>query len=81
MGAERTKRLSPFFIDPASSIDGVLVGPSSKRHPLGRPHLEVGVNAQNSQAVAFYEALGFTAYASSPTDDDGRPYLILRMRR
>ena len=45
------------------------------------PHLEVGVNAQNSQAVAFYEAVGFTAYASSSTDDDGRPYPILRMRR
>jgi len=45
------------------------------------PHLEVGVNAQNSQAVAFYEAVSFTAYASSSTDDDGRPYPILRMRR
>ena len=72
-------------------IDSLFIEPASRGYGLGRafieqasaksPHLEVGVNAQNSQAVAFYEAVGFTAYASSPTDDDGRPYPILRMRK
>lgn len=72
-------------------IESLFIHPTSRGRGLGRafieeasaqsPHLEVAVNAQNSQAVAFYEAVGFTAYASSPTDDDGRPYPILRMKR
>ena len=72
-------------------IDSLFLEPASRGCGLGRafieqasakcPHLEVGVNAQNSQAVAFYKAVGFTAYALSPTDDDGRPYPMLRMRK
>ena len=72
-------------------IDSLFIDPTYRGKGLGRafieaaaaksPHLEVGVNAQNRQAVAFYEAVGFSAYASSPTDGDGRPYPILRMRR
>jgi putative acetyltransferase len=72
-------------------IESLFIDPACHRRGLGRafieqasaqsPHLEVTVNTQNSQAVAFYEAVGFTAYTSSPTDDDGRPYPILRMRK
>src|ERR1700748_304160 len=72
-------------------IESLFIDPTCRRRGLGRSfideasaqstHLEVAVNAQNSQAVAFYQAVGFTAYASSPTDEDGRPYPILRMRR
>jgi len=85
------ERLVGFMGVNGREIESLFIDPAFHRRGLGRafieeasarsPHLEVGVNAQNNQAVAFYEALGFTAYASSPTDDDGRPYLILRMRR
>ena len=72
-------------------IESLFIDPTSRGLGLGRAfieqasaqsrYLEVGVNAQNRQAIVFYEAVGFTVYASSPTDDDGRPYPILRMRR
>lgn len=73
-------------------VESLFIDPGCHGRGLGRAFieeawarspslLEVGVNEQNRQAVGFYEALGFTAYASSPTDDDGRPYPILRMRR
>jgi putative acetyltransferase len=72
-------------------IESLFIDPSSRGRGLGRafieqalarsPYLEVGVNAQNQQAIGFYRAIGFSVYASSPTDDDGRPYPILRMRR
>jgi putative acetyltransferase len=85
------ERLIGFMGANGQEIESLFIDPAFHRRGLGRafiakasaqsPHLEVGVNAQNSPAVAFYEALGFTAYALSPTDDDGRPYPILRMRR
>jgi putative acetyltransferase len=72
-------------------IDSLFIDPRYHRMGLGRAfiaeaaatsdRLEVAVNAQNTRALAFYEAVGFTVYASSPTDDDGRPYPLLRMRR
>jgi putative acetyltransferase len=43
-------------------------------------NLEVEVNAQNRQAVGFYEAMGFRVIASTDVDGDGRPYPLLRMR-
>jgi putative acetyltransferase len=72
-------------------IESLFIDPTYRGHGLGRAFievaavkstcLEVGVNAQNKQAIAFYEAIGFSVYATSPTDGDGRPYPILRMRR
>jgi putative acetyltransferase len=68
------------FIDP--KFHGLGLGRAFIEQALARsPYLEVGVNAQNEQAIEFYRAMGFSVYASSPTDDDGRPYPILRMRR
>lgn len=74
-----------------SEIESLFVDPTYRGQGLGRAfideaatksaYLEVAVNAENKQAVAFYEAVGFSIYASSPTDDDGRAYPILRMRR
>ena len=85
------ERLVGFMGVNGQEIESLFIDPAFHRRGLGRafiaeastrsPHLEVGVNAQNKQAVAFYEALGFTGYALLPTDDDGRPYPILRMRR
>jgi putative acetyltransferase len=72
-------------------IESLFIDPAHHRRGLGRafieeasvqsPCLVVSVNAQNIQAIAFYEAAGFSTYASSPTDDEGHPYPILRMRR
>jgi putative acetyltransferase len=74
-----------------SEIESLFIDPHYRRCGLGRAFvetaaaqsadLEVEVNAQNKQAIAFYEAVGFSAYATFPTDGDGRPYPILRMRR
>jgi len=84
-------RLVGFMGMNGHEIESLFIDPSCRGRGLGRAfieqasaqsrYLEVGVNAQNRQAVVFYEAVGFSVYASSPTDDDGRPYPILRMRR
>jgi putative acetyltransferase len=72
-------------------VESLFIHPTCRGRGLGRafieqasaqsPYLEVAVNQQNGQAIAFYKAMGFVTYASSPTDDDGRPYPTLRMRR
>jgi putative acetyltransferase len=72
-------------------IASLFIHPAARGVGLGRAFLaeaasssttlEVEVNAQNLQAVGFYEAMGFHVIASSPVDDYGRPYPLLRMRR
>ena len=47
----------------------------------GRPTLEVEVNEQASQALGFYEGVGFERVSRSPVDSDGNPFPLLRMRR
>ena len=42
---------------------------------------ELTVNMQNPQAIGFYQCMGFTAYKETPTDEEGRPYPLLYMRR
>jgi putative acetyltransferase len=43
--------------------------------------LAVDVNEQNEAALRFYQALGFRVVGRSPTDEDGRPFPILHMKR
>ena len=43
--------------------------------------LKVDVNEQNAGAVGFYRAMGFVETGRSATDDQGRPYPLLHMRR
>lgn len=72
-------------------VESLFIDPRWHRLGLGRAfineasahssYLEVEVNSQNRQAVAFYKAVGFEAYTQSPMDSDGRPYPIMRMRR
>jgi putative acetyltransferase len=72
-------------------IESLFIAPAFRGRGLGRKfvdeaasragNLEVEVNAQNRQAVGFYEAMGFRVISSAPVDRDGRPYPLLRMRR
>jgi putative acetyltransferase len=41
----------------------------------------VDVNEQNTAAKAFYQAVGFVEFARSETDDAGRPYPILHLKK
>jgi len=41
---------------------------------------EVDVNEDNTQAVQFYQKLGFQTYQRNPLDGQGHPYPILQMR-
>lgn len=69
------------FVDPAHRGRGagrLLVGLAAR---LAANDLRVDVNEQNAAAVGFYEANGFAAIGRSPTDDAGRPFPILHMRR
>lgn len=43
--------------------------------------LTADVNESNRAARRFYEALGFVVVGRSPTDDGGRPFPLLHMRR
>jgi putative acetyltransferase len=74
-----------------NEIDSLFIAPALRGQGLGRKfvaeaalratNLEVEVNAQNRQAVGFYEAMGFCVIASTDVDGDGRRYPLLRMRR
>jgi putative acetyltransferase len=49
------------------------------RRLAGKP-LEVDVNVENSDALAFYLASGFEIVGRSPVDDAGRPYPLFHLR-
>ena len=84
-------RVIGFFKVEGSEIDSLFIAPKFRGQGLGRrfvteaalhaDNLEVEVNAQNAQAVGFYEAMGFGVISSREVDDHGRPYPLLRMRR
>ena len=73
-------RLEMLFVDAAlrgHGIGGVLLDAAVARVP----DLELAVNEQNPQAVAFYLHRGFVQIARSELDGDGRPYPQLTLRR
>lgn len=47
---------------------------------LNTNEVEVEVNEQNTEAVKFYSKFGFTAYARTEKDSEGKDYPILKMR-
>ncbi|WP_119679736.1 acetyltransferase [Indioceanicola profundi] len=72
-------------------VDALFVGAEQRGKGIGRmllahaerlfPGLTVDVNEQNLQAVGFYHRMGFTETGRSPTDDEGRPYPLLHLRK
>jgi len=71
--------LEALFVDPDARGSGV--GRQLVEHALALiPDLTTDVNAQNTQAVGFYQKMGFVVTGRSETDDHGRPYPLLHLR-
>ncbi|WP_292059298.1 acetyltransferase [Brevundimonas sp. UBA5936] len=71
--------LEALFINPDRRGEGIgtLLMQSAMR---ARETLTVDVNEQNTQALGFYERLGFTVTGRSAVDGQGRPYPLLHLR-
>jgi putative acetyltransferase len=69
------------FVDPAHH--GAGLGRALMQHAIAATggDVTVDVNAENPQAVGFYERLGFVIEGRSPKDGQGRAYPLLHMRR
>jgi putative acetyltransferase len=60
---------------------GAGVGRQLVEHAVGtHSTLTTSVNEQNTQAMGFYERLGFLRTGRSPLDDQGRPYPLIHLR-
>lgn len=92
VAADAQGRLAGFMGMTGSNIDSLFLDPDCRGKGLGRLFIDhaarvatvpltVDVNEQNEQAVGFYRHMGFMETGRSPTDDDGRPYPLLHMRR
>lgn len=74
-----------------SKIEMLFISPDERGKGLGKAFIEYGiehfavnqvtVNEQNPQAIGFYEHLGFSVYNRTDTDEVGRPYPLLYMKR
>nr|KAJ9633167.1 hypothetical protein H2204_007313 [Knufia peltigerae] len=71
--------MEALFIDP--DVRGTGVGRQLLLHAVAlHPQLTTDVNAQNAQAVGFYQRMGFTETGRSPMDSQGRPYPLIHLR-
>ncbi|EPY02408.1 acetyltransferase [Magnetospirillum fulvum] len=71
--------MEALFIHPDHHGQGIgtaLVAEALARHP----ELTTDVNEQNSQAIGFYQRLGFERIGRSDKDGQGRPYPLLHLR-
>lgn len=70
--------MEALFVDPASRGQGI--GAALVRHGLTmHPTMTTDVNAQNDQAVGFYEQMGFRRTGVSLTDQQGRPCPLIHL--
>ena len=70
--------MEALFVDPAHRGTGI--GAALVRHGLAlHPKMTTDVNAQNGQAVCFYERMGFRQTGRSPVDGQGRPYPLIHL--
>lgn len=57
------------------------IGKQLIRYAIDQLHIKkVDVNEQNTQAVGFYEHMGFQVKERSELDNEGKPYPILHMQ-
>lgn len=71
-------------------LEMLFISPAERGKGLGKKLLQLGieeygvreltVNEQNTQAVGFYEHMGFAVYKRTPLDEQGQPYPLLYMR-
>lgn len=74
------RRIEMLFVAPeerGKGIGRVLVSFAAEQFSAN----EVTVNEQNTQAVGFYEKMGFASYRRTQTDEQGGPYPLLYMKR
>lgn len=72
-------------------LEMLFLAPQYIRQGIGRKLMEYGVenyqisevtvNEQNPHAVGFYEHLGFKTYKRTATDEQGRPFPLLYMKK
>jgi putative acetyltransferase len=73
------RKIEMLFMDPAYRRQGH--GAQLLRFAVeSLQAIKLDVNAQNTDAVAFYEAQGFEKYELTDKDDQGRDYPLWRMR-
>ncbi|WP_303635894.1 MULTISPECIES: acetyltransferase [Stenotrophomonas] len=71
--------MEALFIDP--EVRGTGIGRQLLQHALAtHPQLSTDVNAQNTQAVGFYQRMGFMETGRSAVDAQGRPYPLIHLR-
>lgn len=67
------------FVSP--SVRGKGVGALLIRHAIATQGVtRVDVNEQNTQALGFYQRMGFAVIGHSPLDGQGKPYPLLHMQ-
>lgn len=73
-------RLEMLFLSPSSIGQGL--GKALLHHCIEKHDTdELTVNEDNQNAVGFYRHMGFSEYRRSDTDEDGRPFPIIYMKR
>lgn len=71
--------MEALFIDP--DVHGRGIGRRLVEHALARYRpLTTDVNAQNPQALGFYQRIGFVETGRSDLDSQGRPYPLIHLR-
>ena len=73
------RKIEMLFLDP--DIRGRGLGKKLIQFMIDNYHVDsVTVNEQNSQAVGFYQHLGFKTYQRTDLDEEGNPYPLLYMK-
>lgn len=91
LAADQSDRVLGFALIDGPTIEALFVDPAAHGNGVGRKLLDfawhehgavrASVNEQNTAASGFYAHLGFVCIGRSDTDDQGRPYPLLRMER
>lgn len=72
-------KIEMLFVSPdcfRMGLDKKLIALAINEHHVSR----VDVNEQNPNALAFYQEMGFHVFERTPTDEQGNPFPILKMR-